>query len=344
MIEFGVFDHLDRRPGVPDAQIYADRLALAEAIDRAGFSTYHLAKHHMTPLGLAPAPGVFLAALSQRTQRTQRLRFGPMVYCLPLYEPLRLMEEICMLDHLSGGRFEFGVSRGISPYEVAYLGLDVETARAKYREAFEVIIRGLTHEMLDFSGEFYSYADVPMDLAPLQRPHPPLWYGVAFPAAVDWPAAHGVNVISNAPIAAVREATDRYREIWAAAHDGAVEPKLGVARHMYIAETDAAGEAVARTAYAAWYASFMKLWYRLDDDPGAYADNFDDARRRGQAFAGSPDTAAAEIAHQIETGGLNYFVCRFAFGTLTLEQSRACLALFADEVMPRFAAPAVAAK
>src|SRR5687767_6138477 len=98
-MKFGVFDHMDNS-GVPLRQQYEERLQLVEAYDRLGFHAYHLAEHHGTPLGLAPSPGVFMAAVSQRSSR---LRFGPLVYSLPLYHPIRLIEEICMLDHLSGG-------------------------------------------------------------------------------------------------------------------------------------------------------------------------------------------------------------------------------------------------
>ena len=99
-MKFGVFDHMDDA-GIPHGELFAGRLRLAEAYDRAGFHGYHLAEHHGTPIGCAASPGIFLAALAQRTEK---LRFGPLVYLLPFYHPLRLIEEICMLDQLSGGR------------------------------------------------------------------------------------------------------------------------------------------------------------------------------------------------------------------------------------------------
>ena len=113
-MEFGIFDHLDRT-GASLADYYENRLKIVEAYDRAGFYAYHLAEHHATPLGMAPSPSVFLAAVAQRTRR---LRFGPMVYAVPLYHPLRLIEEICMLDQMSGGRLELGFGRGASPIEL----------------------------------------------------------------------------------------------------------------------------------------------------------------------------------------------------------------------------------
>ena len=74
-----------------------------------------MSEHHSTPLNLTPSPSVFLAAVAQRTKR---LRLGALVYVLPAHHPLRLAEEICMLDHLSHGRAEIGVGRGVSPFEL----------------------------------------------------------------------------------------------------------------------------------------------------------------------------------------------------------------------------------
>ena len=139
-MKLGIFDHLDDS-GRPLSVHYEERLKLGERYDAAGFHAYHLAEHHATPLGTAPSPNIFLAALAQRTRR---LRLGPMVYCLPLYHPLRLFEEICMLDQLSGGRLEFGVGRGISPIEAGYFGVDADEARDIFDESLDLIRRALT--------------------------------------------------------------------------------------------------------------------------------------------------------------------------------------------------------
>src|SRR5271155_5125063 len=143
---FGVFDHMDRS-GKDLAAQYAERLALIEAYDRAGFRGYHLAEHHSTPLGLSPSPSVLLAAASQRTKS---IRLGPLVYTLSLYHPLRLLGEICMLDSLSGGRLDVGIGRGISPIELGFYGVDSQQAQEMYVEASQILFQGLTSERLTF--------------------------------------------------------------------------------------------------------------------------------------------------------------------------------------------------
>src|SRR5437762_13388730 len=146
-MEFGVFDQLDRG-SAPLKEFYESRLKLIEAYDRAGFYAYHVAEHHSTPLGMAPSPTVFLSAVAQRTRR---LRFGPLVYALPLHHPLRLVEEICMLDQLSGGRLEIGFGRGASTIENSFFGGNPGDAERIYTEALEIVLSGLAAKRLNFT-------------------------------------------------------------------------------------------------------------------------------------------------------------------------------------------------
>ena len=212
-VTFGLFDWVDRGDA-PLQQLYEERLQLLEAADAAGFFAYHLAEHHATPLGLASAPGVFLAAAAQRTRR---LRLGPLVYILTLYNPLRLVEEICLLDHLSGGRLELGIGRGISPYELAAFGIDDDTAaRAIFDEALAVVLAGLTHERLTFAGRHFRYQDVPMELRPLQQPYPPLWYPSQIPASAGRIAGQGYHFVRLGPAALARQPVADYWQASAA--------------------------------------------------------------------------------------------------------------------------------
>jgi alkanesulfonate monooxygenase SsuD/methylene tetrahydromethanopterin reductase-like flavin-dependent oxidoreductase (luciferase family) len=332
-MEFGVFDHLDRGAG-PLAELYEMRLRLVEAYDRLGLRSYHLAEHHATPLGMAPSPSIFLAAA---IQRTKRLRLGPLVYTLSLHHPLRVIEEICMLDQMSGGRLELGVGRGISPHEVAYYGVDPAKAQAMYIEALDIILRGLGAKTLSFAGEFYRFQDVPIELAPVQRPHPPLWYGMARPEGTSWAAANKVNIVCNGPAAVVRAVTDRYRREWAAAGQRADDmPLMGMTRTIVVAEAEQEALAIARRAHRRWHESFILLWDKHGTRPinAFYPDNFDEAQQRGFGIAGTPAIVRDALLDQIREAGNNYLVCRFAFGDMTLEESLRSVELFARDVMP----------
>ncbi|HEY8067929.1 MAG TPA: LLM class flavin-dependent oxidoreductase [Burkholderiales bacterium] len=332
-MKFGVFDHLDAS-GAPLAQFYEDRLLLAEAYDRIGIHALHVAEHHATPLGMSPSPSVFLASVAQRTKR---LRFGPLVYTLALYHPLRLADEICMLDQLSGGRFELGVGRGVSPLEIGYFGFDPAKSQAMYVEAYQVILKAMRERTLTFKGEYYSFESVPFHLEPLQRPHPPIWYGLSNPESAEFAADNRFNVVSNAAPKAVRVITDRYREAWAQKNnDPAMIPFIGMARHVVIADTDREAMELARRAYARWFESFIFLWRLRGATPPftTYVEDFDEVLKNGQAIVGSPDTVREMIASQASDAGLNYFLLRFAFGDLTLEASMRSVELFASRVRP----------
>src|SRR5262249_57464828 len=126
---------------------YEDRFALLQAAEAAGFYGYHLTEHHATPLSMTPSPSVFLAAAARETRR---IRLGTLLYLLPLYHPLRLLEELCMLDHLSRGRLDIGVGRGISPMEFDAYGVDFEQAGAAYDQGLNVVYQGFPPDPLDF--------------------------------------------------------------------------------------------------------------------------------------------------------------------------------------------------
>jgi alkanesulfonate monooxygenase SsuD/methylene tetrahydromethanopterin reductase-like flavin-dependent oxidoreductase (luciferase family) len=331
-LKFGVFDHMDQG-ALPLHRQYEERLKLIEAYDRLGFYAYHLAEHHATPLGMAPSPSVFLAAVAQRTKR---LRFGALVHTLSLYHPLRLAEEICMLDQMSGGRLELGIGKGISPHELAYYGVAPEKAQGLYVEASSVILKALAGGTLSFKGEHFRFDEVPIEMAPVQRPHPPLWCGTSNPEGTAWFAEHRVNCVTNAPSKRARAITDRYREEWEKLGRRPSElPFMGMARHIIVAETEDEAMKAGKPAYEKWFKSFMLLWNRYGTKPPnvALPEDFTDFVRGGFAFVGTPDVVRERMLEEIEAAGINYMLCRFAFGDLPHEVSRCSLELFAREVM-----------
>jgi alkanesulfonate monooxygenase SsuD/methylene tetrahydromethanopterin reductase-like flavin-dependent oxidoreductase (luciferase family) len=330
-MEFGIFDHLDRSPASL-ADYYEERLAIVELFDRLGFHAYHLAEHHATPLGMAPSPSVFLAAVAQRTNR---LRFGPMIYALPLYHPLRMIEEICMLDQMSGGRLDVGFGRGASPIELDLFGTDPADARDIYDEALAIVVRGLSERTVSFKGKHFSFDNVPMELEPLQKPHPPLWYGVHANDSAARSAKQGLNVISLDIVEATRGFSDFYRAAWKETGRSGPMPKFGLGRMLVVADTDAEAQRLAERAYPVWNASFnylFKLYNRMPQHPRP--PQFSAIQNDGRGFCGSPKTVTEIIRKQMTDAGADYFVGQFAFGDLTLAETRHSIELFARDVMP----------
>ncbi|HWM48861.1 MAG TPA: LLM class flavin-dependent oxidoreductase [Xanthobacteraceae bacterium] len=333
-MKFGVFDHMDRG-GEALSQQYENRLKLIEAYDRAGFFCYHLAEHHATPLGMAPSPAVFLSAVAQRSKR---MRLGPLVYILSLQNPLRAYEDICMLDQMSGGRLELGLGRGVSPIEIGYYGIDPDESRPRYQEALAVLMQAFTQDTLTFHGKHFRFDGTPVEIKPLQRPHPPLWLGIGSPDSIPHAVANKINMVCNGPSTQVRALTDRYREEWAKAGGAAKDlPILGMNRHIVIAETEAEALKLAKPAYAAWYDHLTLLWRKkgVPLPSVGYTDDYDLAVKRGFVIVGTPKMVQEMIEEQVEACGINYLMCRLAFGSLPYEASLCSVELLAKEIMPQ---------
>lgn len=335
-MKFGVFDHVDDS-GLPLADHLEARLQLAGVYDRLGFHAYHVAEHHGTPLGHAPSPGLYLAALAQRTTR---LRFGPLVYLLPLYHPLRLIEEVGTLDALSGGRLELGYGRGISPIEMGFYGVDMAEQQDLAAETFEVLMKGLTSEHLSHEGKFFRFDKVPMVQRCVQQPHPPLWYGTNSPGSVERCARQRLNMVTLLAGEGMRGMISGYRAAYAASGgDPDAMPFLGVGRHVVVAETDAEARAIAGPAFARWRASFVQLWEaRGANNPfvSSFPSDWDALVATGAAVAGSPATVREFIAAEAAAAGFSYFLAQLAFGDMPLAAARRSAELFGTEVMPHF--------
>ena len=336
MLKFAIFDHLDSDGG-PLGGFLENRLRLLELIERTGFQAYHLAEHHSTPLGMASSPSVFLAAA---IQRTSKIRLGPLVYVLPLYHPLRLYEEICMLDHLSGGRLTVGVGRGGALIEHQRFGIDPAVAPAMYQEAFAVLMRAFESDVLDFEGRFYNYKDYVIQVKPVQHPHPPIWYGAPNADAVAWAAPRGINVVSLGPGARARAISDRYHEEWKRlGRDGGALPGIGITRHIVVAESDEAARAVAEAAYPRWRDAIEYLWRRSKMEfvlKEIYPRDFPTLERIGHGVAGSPATVRDYLARLHDETGVNTILCQMVFGDMRLDDAARSIRLFGREIIPAF--------
>ncbi len=331
-MEFGVFDHVDRSK-MALADYFDARLRLVEAYDRYGFYGYHVAEHHATPLGLASSPGLYLAAVAQRTRQ---LRFGPLVYLLPFYHPLRLVEEICMLDQMSRGRLQIGVGRGISPFEARYYGLVPEQTRAQYDEILDIMLKGMTQKTLTHEGPAYRFTDVPMAIEPFQTPYPPLWMGVQSVGSAETAAQRGANIVSLLPPKAMKPIADAYR---AAASADAAARKVGLGQFIVVAESDLAARDAAEEGFTTWRMSFNYLYRLHGTGPmlGEQPETFADMIKTGRGIAGTPATVTAWLQEAIAVSSIDYLVGQFVFGDLDMAIAQRSIDLFAREVMPALA-------
>jgi alkanesulfonate monooxygenase SsuD/methylene tetrahydromethanopterin reductase-like flavin-dependent oxidoreductase (luciferase family) len=343
-MKVGIFDHVERADR-PIATTLDERLTFAAAADEAGIYCLHVAEHHATPLNLVPVPGVYLGAVARATKR---MRLGPLVYLLPLYSPLRLAEEICILDHLSNGRLEVGVGRGVSPFELGYHKVAHADSREIFIDAFNCMTAALTSDPFNYTGKHYSYANVPMPLRPLQHPTPPFWYGSSNTTGAAWSGEHGMHFVANGPTDYSKVNIDAYRDALAK-RGGPAAPKaefrggavIGALRHIVIAETDEEARRLAKPniEYHVAHLNWLRKMHAQNEAqvrglvPRGVT--FEEWEKDGMAIAGSPTTVIAEIERQVDKLGINYLLTYFFFGTLTLEQALRSLKLMSTEVMPK---------
>jgi alkanesulfonate monooxygenase SsuD/methylene tetrahydromethanopterin reductase-like flavin-dependent oxidoreductase (luciferase family) len=343
-MKVGIFDHVERADR-PIATTLDERLKFAAAADEAGIYGLHVAEHHATPLNLVPVPGIYLGAVARATRR---IRLGPLVYLLPLYSPLRLAEEICILDHLSNGRLEIGVGRGVSPFELGYHKVAHADSRDIFIDAFNCMTTALSNDTFSYTGKHYTYKDVPMALRPLQQPMPPFWYGSSNTTGAAWSGEHGMHFVANGPTAYAKVNIDAYREALAK-RGGPVVSKpefrggavIGALRHIVIAETDEEARRLAKPNVEYHVANLNWLRKKHAQNEAQVRGlvprgvTFEEWEKDGMAIAGSPATVVAEIERQAAELGINYLLSYLFFGTLTLEQAMRSLKLMATEVMPK---------
>lgn len=336
-MQFGVTDHVDAS-GIRPAEQFEQRLRLVALYERLGFARYMLTEHHGTPLCLVPSPHLFLAAASQRTTR---IRLGTLVTLLPLYNPLRVLEEVGMLDLLTRGRLELGVGRGVSPPEISTYSIDPAETMEMFEEAYAILIKGLTSDLLSHEGRFHTIKDVLMVLPTVQRPHPPLWYGVGSVQRAEWAARNGINLIALRPPQAVRAFTDRFLEAWEETGRPIEQrPLRGVDRPLVLAERAAEARRIAAEAHVRFHHSLMLLWNHAGISPPThFPPTFELWQKAGGAFAGTPAQAREFVAEQIDVAGLDTMNFHLAFGNISFDHVRQTAELFAAEVMPAFAEP-----
>jgi alkanesulfonate monooxygenase SsuD/methylene tetrahydromethanopterin reductase-like flavin-dependent oxidoreductase (luciferase family) len=345
-MKVGLFDHVEWGDR-PLATLFDERLQFAAAADEAGIYCLHVAEHHATPLNMVPVPGVYLGALARATKR---MRLGPLVYLLPLYSPLRLIEEICMLDHLSQGRFECGVGRGVSPFELKYHKVEHDQSRDIFVDAFDCISAGLQTDTLTYKGPHYEYENVPIALRPLQQPYPPFWYGSSNTTGSTWAGERGMHFVSLGPISFAKRNIEAFREALAK-RGGPASPKpefsggtaVGVLRHIFVAETDAEAKRWAKPAMDRHLAHLN--WLRVKHGATTTDARFNVPRGAdfeagiadGSVIAGTPQTVLAELEKQVAELGINYLLTYLFLGTMSLAEALRSLELFRTEVMPKLA-------
>lgn len=344
--KFGIFDWIDFSDPWRLADSYDQRFEMLRFAEEHGYWGYHLAEHHFSSLGGAPSPSVFLAAAAKVTTT---LRLGSLVHILPMYSPVRLAQEVVMLDHLTHGRFELGLGRGIRPEELRVTNVDADRVRDVYDEAFRILLKELaTGALGSFEGKYFHFGQADVYIRPYQKPYPPLWYPTN---SLETAAYLGRNAINTMTIGggyeSLRTFVRTYMEAYAANRDNpdrinahVSEPKCGAVRLIYVDDNEAMAIRDAKRAYSAHAAAFTEL-HRLHSPnydsrtaTGSPYEDFEEQCRRGWLLVGTPAQVRQRVLEQIEATGINYMIGAFDFGAMTTPQLLNSMGLFSEEVLP----------
>ena len=352
-MRFGTFFFFQAAPGYSHADIIHRELEQVEWTEELGFDEVWFTEHHFIDYGLSVDPSTLAAAAASRTRR---VRIGLAAAILPFHHPLRLAEQMALVDIVSNGRLDVGVGRGNRPAEFAGYRVPQIESRDRFDEIVEIMRLAWTEERFSFHGRFFDFDDVRVIPKPLQQPHPPIYQvcvskdGIENTALRGWPMLNSVltgpvdQLVANrdAYVAALEKSGRSEAEI------AALLRRWGVSRQIYVADTDAQALAEAKDAELWYQESFRRFVVpeRIEEahpslQPGfrAMAEKlgrvtWEDLVRETLAF-GSPDTVARHIAYMRELG-VGHVLCWMNFGGLPQNKIRRSMELFAREVMPRF--------
>lgn len=348
-MRFGTYFFLQASPGRSSTDILTEEMDQMVLSEQLGFDAVWLTEHHYADYGLSSAPSVLAATLAARTERVS---IGTAVYVVPFHHPLRLAEEIATLDILSNGRLVVGIGRGNRPLEFVGHGVRLDDSRTRLEEGVEVMLQAWTGERVNFSGQHWQFANIPVYPRPRSKPHPPIAVAAISADSIAWTAQHGYRLLSSGlgtPLPALLEQQRTYTAALHAAGRSPTSPWT-VTKHVYLSHTDEQARAEAEP-HERWYLDSFARSLRADGLPGltettrAHAEQF--ARRASERrwedliddclLIGSPATIRDKVA-ELDRAGVGELVCWMNFGGLPTDNVRRSMRLFAEEVMPAFRA------
>lgn len=360
-IEFGVWDQMQtyetlRAPSA--AEVYEAHIRQAQLMERAGFGYYWTLEHQGSYVGAVTSPQIFLAAVARHTES---LRLGTMIWQLPFHHPIRLAQDIAMLDHLSGGRVEFGTGIGVHEHEFIRWGLDFHARQEMGEEALDIIEAAWRGDgAVTYEGKHWRLDEAIVLPAPYQRPHPPIWAAAHSSRAIEFAARRGYHVAQNIDTDATMERKfAEWREAWQSQGRDGPMPRQFLMRVVHVAETDAKAHEQARQYLLEANTLGRELVASSRVGFGSHprgmgSEDSEDIRERGRIFrecarsyefwidnglalVGGPETVARRIAEGRERIGYDHFAGKFHIGRMPHAMVESSIALFGREVIPAFA-------
>lgn len=358
-LEFGIWDQFrmwEMRQFVTAADAYERHIQQAQLAERVGFRHFFTIEHQGSHVGQITSPSVFLAALAQHTST---LRLGTMIWQLPFHNPMRLAQEVAMLDHLSRGRVEFGTGIGVTEHEFLRWGVNFYDRQEMGEEALEIIKQAWTQDRVTYEGKFWRFDEALPAPKPYQQPHPPVWAAAHSPRALAFAARNNYDVAQNIDTDEnMVEKFAYYRQVWRESGHPGPMPRTFLMRTIHVAETDAK----AREQVEPYLLGSYRLGRDLIEQTrvgygtsprGVGLEDTHSIRERGRVIRamrnsydfwvesgvgviGSPETVIRKIKEQQASMGLDVYAGSFHIGAMPYDLVDKSIELFGKEVIPAF--------
>ncbi len=339
------------KEGHSDAAVLAEHMALGDLAEPLGFDSLFALEHHFTGYAMSPSP---TQLLSYYAGRTRRITLGTAVIVLPWHDPVRVAEEIALLDVLSGGRCLFGFGRGAASAEYAGFRVPMEEARARFVEAARIVVKALTEPSFDWDGEFFHIPRTSIRPRPISHPERRFYASSVSPESAEIMAklGFGVLVVMQNEWPKAAQDIERYRDI-ATSVGHTPRPPI-ILMNISVAETRPEAQERAQTYLSRkwdsidnhyhfsdghlasvkgyeFYGNMAKTYSKLKDE--SY-------RKKATEFyvkiqvVGTPDDCLQQLAELHRLTGLDHLVTEFGYGCMPHEEAELNMRLFAERVMP----------
>jgi len=350
-MKVGIALNMLQKEGRSDADVFAEHLALGDLAEPLGFDSLFALEHHFTGYAMSPSP---TQLLSYFAGRTRRLTLGTAVIVLPWHDPVRVAEEIALLDVLSGGRCLFGFGRGAASAEYAGFRVPMEEARARFVEAARIVVKALTEPSFDWDGEFFHIPRTSIRPRPISHPERRFYASSVSPESAEIMAklGFGVLVVMQNEWPKAAQDIERYRDI-ATSVGHTPRPPI-ILMNISVAEGRAEAQERAKTYLSRkwdsidnhyhfsdghlasvkgyeFYGNMAKTYSKLKDE--SYRKKATDFYVKIQVV-GTPDDCLQQLAELHRLTGLDHLVTEFGYGCMPHEEAELNMRLFAERVMP----------
>jgi alkanesulfonate monooxygenase SsuD/methylene tetrahydromethanopterin reductase-like flavin-dependent oxidoreductase (luciferase family) len=339
------------KEGHSDAAVLAEHMALGDLAEPLGFDSLFALEHHFTGYAMSPSP---TQLLSYYAGRTRRITLGTAVIVLPWHDPVRVAEEIALLDVLSGGRCLFGFGRGAASAEYAGFRIPMEEARARFVEAARIVVKALIEPSFDWDGEFFKIPRTSIRPRPISHPERRFYASSVSPESAEIMAklGFGVLVVMQNEWPKAAQDIQRYRDI-ATSVGHTPRPPI-ILMNISVAESRPEAQERAHTYLSRkwdsidnhyhfsdghlasvkgyeFYGNMAKTYSKLKDE--SYRKKATDFYAKIQVV-GTPDDCLQQLAELHRLTGLDHLVTEFGYGCMPHEEAELNMRLFAERVMP----------